>query len=98
VADDTYSTPDFTDIQFSRDGKYLLMQVYEGFVHFVVVSLETGQSTPLVIPHLDPFHLDDNYLGDPSFFSCGNSPKAVTQRQQDPMSGVPGREKLKVES
>ncbi|NTW08831.1 MAG: hypothetical protein HGA28_04600 [Anaerolineaceae bacterium] len=69
VADDTYSTPDYTDIQFSRDGKYLLMEVYEGFMHFVVVSLETGQSAPLVIPHLDPFVADDNLLGDPSFFS-----------------------------
>ena len=69
VADDTYMTPSYVDIQFSHDSKYLLMQVYEGFTHFVVVSLETGQSTPLAIPHLDPFVWDDNYLGDPSFFS-----------------------------
>jgi len=69
VADDTYSTPHYTDIQFSKDGKYLLMLAYEGDMHFVVVSLETGQSTLLAIPHLDSFHLDDNYLGQPSFFS-----------------------------
>jgi len=69
VAEDTHSTPDYTDIQFSHDGRYLLMLVYEGDIHFVVVSLETGQSTELAIPHLDPFHLDDNYLGIPSFFS-----------------------------
>jgi WD40 repeat protein len=69
VADDTYTTPNYMDIQFSRDGRYLLMGVYEGYMHFVVVSLETGQSTPLVIPHLDPFVWDENYLGDPSFFS-----------------------------
>jgi hypothetical protein len=69
VADDTYITPGYNDIQFSHDSEYLLMQVYEGFTHFVVVSLETGQSTPLAIPHLDPFVMDDNFLGDPSFFS-----------------------------
>jgi hypothetical protein len=69
VADDTYTTPSYKDIQFSHHSKYLLMQVYEGFVHFVVASRETGQSTPLAIPHLDPFVWDDNYLGDPSFFS-----------------------------
>ena len=44
-------------------------EVYEGFTHFVVVSLESGQSTPLVIPHMDPFVQDDNYLGVLSFFS-----------------------------
>lgn len=69
VADDTYTPPDYMDIQFSHDSKYLLIQVYEGYVHFVVASLETGQSTPLAIPHMDPFVWDDNYLGDPSFFS-----------------------------
>jgi dipeptidyl aminopeptidase/acylaminoacyl peptidase len=69
VADDTNIAPDYVDIQFSHDNKYLLMQVYEGFTHFVVVSLESGQSTPLAIPHMDPFVWDDNYLGDPSFFS-----------------------------
>ena len=69
VADDTYMTPHYTDLQFSRDNKYLLMLVYEGFTHFVVVSLETGQAAPLTIPHLDPFVMDDNYLGDPMFFS-----------------------------
>ncbi len=45
------------------------MEVYEGYVHFVVVSLETGQSAPVVIPHLDPFVLDEGYLGDPGFSS-----------------------------
>ncbi len=55
AADDTNITPDYVDIQFSHDNKYLLMQVYEGFTHFVVVSLESGQSTPLAIPHMDPF-------------------------------------------
>jgi hypothetical protein len=69
VADDMYDTPNYMDIQFSHDSKYLLMQVYEGFVHFVVASLETGQSTPLAIPHMDPFVWDDDYLGDLSFFS-----------------------------
>jgi hypothetical protein len=69
VADDTNITPDYVDIQFSHDNKYLLMQVYEGFTHFVVVSLESGASTPLVIPHMDPFVWDDNYLGVLSFFS-----------------------------
>jgi hypothetical protein len=69
VADDTYDTPRYMDIQFSHDSKYLLVQVFEGFTHFVVVSLESGQSTPLTIPHMDPFVWDDNYLGDPSFFS-----------------------------
>ena len=69
LADDTYIPPSYMDIQFSHDSKYLLMQVYEGFTHFVVASLETGQSTPLAIPHMDPFVWDDNYLGDLSFFS-----------------------------
>ena len=69
VANDTYITPNYVDIQFSHDSKYLLMQVYEGFPHFVVVSLESGQSTPLAIPHMDPFVWDDNYLGVLSFFS-----------------------------
>jgi hypothetical protein len=69
VADDTYDNPLYWDIQFSHDSNYLLMQVYEGFPHFVVTSLLTGQSTPLAIPHLDPFVWDDDYLGDPSYFS-----------------------------
>jgi len=69
VADDSSMTSSYTDIQFSYDNKYILMQAYEGFMRFVVVSLETGQSTPLAIPHIDPFVWDDNYLGDPSFFS-----------------------------
>lgn len=69
AADDPSMTPGYTDIQFSYDNKYLLTEVYEGFMHFVVVSLENGQSTLLAIPHLDPFVWDDNYLGDPSFFS-----------------------------
>lgn len=69
TADDAHITPDYVDVQFSHDNKHLLMQVYEGFTHFVVVSLESGQSAPLAIPHLDPFVVDDNYLGIPSFFS-----------------------------
>lgn len=69
LADDTYIPPSYMDIQFSYDSKYLLMQVHEGFTHFVVASLETGQSTPLAIPHMDPFVWDDNYVGDLSFFS-----------------------------
>ena len=69
VASDEFVTPFFTDLEFSRDNKFLVMQVYEGDTHFVVVSLETGQSTPLTIPHLDPFVVDDNYLGTPAFFS-----------------------------
>jgi len=69
VADDANIPSDYVDIQFSHDNKYLLMQVYEGFTHFVIVSLQSGQSTPLAIPHMDPFVWDDNYLGDPSFFS-----------------------------
>jgi dipeptidyl aminopeptidase/acylaminoacyl peptidase len=69
VADDTYTSPNYMDLQFSHDNKYLLIEVYEGFTHFVVVSLESGQSTPLAIPHMDPFVWDDDYLGDPSFFS-----------------------------
>lgn len=69
VASDEFVTPFFTDLEFSRDNKFLVMQVYEGDTHFVVVSLETGQATPLAIPHLDPFVVDDNYLGTPAFFS-----------------------------
>ncbi len=69
AAGDAYTTPDYVDIQFSYDNKYLLMQVYEGFTHFVVVSLDSGQSAPLAIPHMDPFVVDDNYLGIPSFFA-----------------------------
>lgn len=69
VADDTYNTPSFEDIQFSHDNKYLLMQVHEGFTHFVVVLLESGQTTSLAIPHMDPFVADENYLGVLSFFS-----------------------------
>lgn len=69
VADDTYDTPNYMDIQFSHDSKYLVIEVHESSTHFVVASLETGQSTPLVIPHMDPFVWDDNYLGDPSYFS-----------------------------
>ena len=69
VADDTYISPNYIDLQFSHNNKYLLTEVYEGFTHFVVVSLESGQSRPLAIPHMDPFVWDDDYLGDLSFFS-----------------------------
>ena len=69
VADDTHIAPNYLDIQFSHDSKYLLVDVYEGFTHFVVVSLQSGQSTALAIPHMDPFMWDDDYLGDLSFFS-----------------------------
>lgn len=69
VANDTYIAPDYVDLQFSHDNKYLLMQVYEGYTHFVIVSLESGESTSLAIPHMDPFLMDNNYLGDLSFFS-----------------------------
>ena len=44
LADDTYAPPSFSSFQFSSDNKYLLMDVYEGIPHFVVVALETGQS------------------------------------------------------
>jgi len=69
VADDRNITPDYVDIQFSQDNKHLLAQVYEGYTHFVVVSLESSQSTSLAIPHMDPFVADDNNLGDIAFFS-----------------------------
>ena len=69
TSDDTNTTPNYVDIQFSHDNKYLLMDVYEGSTHFVIVSLESGQSTPLAIPHMDPFVQDDNYLGVLAFFS-----------------------------
>jgi len=49
VADDTYVEPSFWNFQFSSDNKYLLMDVYDGIPHFVVVSLETGQAIPLEI-------------------------------------------------
>jgi len=68
-ADDKFISPEYGDIQFSHDNKHLLVQVYEGFPHFVVVSLESGQSTSLAIPHMDPFMADDNNLGDLAFFS-----------------------------
>jgi len=55
TASDEYSTPWFSDLEFSRENKYLLVQVYEGFIHFVVVSLENGQVMPLDIPGMDPF-------------------------------------------
>jgi hypothetical protein len=69
AASDAYSTPTFNDLEFSCDNKFLLTQVTEGFTHFVVMSLESGQSMALTIPHLDPFVADDNNLGDPTFFS-----------------------------
>jgi len=69
VASDEFSAPRYEDFEFSRDNKFLLVQVYEGYTHFVVVSLETGKSIALSIPHLDPFVADDDYLGDPTFFS-----------------------------
>ncbi len=69
VADDQSISPDFLDVQFSPDNKYLLAEVYEGSPHFVVVSLDNGSSTSPVIPHLDPFVVDEEYLGVPSFFS-----------------------------
>jgi len=49
VADDTYTEPSYWNFQFSKDNKYLLMDVYEGIPHFVAVSLETGQAMPLEI-------------------------------------------------
>ena len=48
-------------------------------MHFVVVSLETGQSAPLVIPHLDPFVVDDNLPGRYQFLLL----EAVTQNEAD---------------
>lgn len=69
VASDEHIAPSYNDLEFSHDNKFLILQVYEGYTHFVVVSLETGQATPLTIPHLDPFVVDDNFLGDPTFFS-----------------------------
>lgn len=50
LADDAYTPPSFCNLQFSADNRYLLMDVYEGLPHFVTVSLESGQATPLEIP------------------------------------------------
>jgi len=69
VADDRSISPSYVGMQFSYDNKYLLAQVYEGTTRFVMVSLESGTSTALAIPHMDPFVPDDNYLGDLSSFS-----------------------------
>jgi hypothetical protein len=69
LADDANIAPDYVDIQFSNDNKFLLAEIYEGLTHFVVLSLENDQVVPLVIPHMDPFVQDDNYLGVLSFFS-----------------------------
>ena len=49
LADDTYAPPSFSNFQFSSDNKYLLMDVYEGIPHFVVITLETGQSAILTM-------------------------------------------------
>jgi dipeptidyl aminopeptidase/acylaminoacyl peptidase len=49
VADDTFMQPSFWNFQFSSDNEYLLMDVYDGLPHFVMVSLETGQAIPLEI-------------------------------------------------
>jgi hypothetical protein len=68
AASDQSSTPMFLDFEFSSDNKYLLMNVYEGFSHFVTVELDSGQAKPLDIPDMDPY-LDANYLGDPGSFS-----------------------------
>jgi len=68
AASDQFSTPSFLDFEFSSDNQYLLMNVYEGFVHFVTVALDTGQVIPLDIPDMDPY-TDANYLGDPGLFS-----------------------------
>jgi len=69
AASDERTSPWVNNLVFSRDNKYLLMQVYEGYTHFVVISLESGQSKPLSVSHLDPFVIDENYLGNISFFS-----------------------------
>ena len=69
VADDRNMAPSYVGMEFSYDSKYLLMEVYEGSTRFVIVSLESGQSAPVAIPHMDPFVLDDRYLGVLSFFS-----------------------------
>jgi hypothetical protein len=68
VMDDSFTEPSFLDFEFSSDNKYLLMNVYDGFTHFVIVALDTGQIMPLDIPDMNPYQ-DANYLGDPSFFS-----------------------------
>lgn len=63
VADDHFvDDPSITNIQFSPNQKYLLMQVYDGRVKLVSVSLENAQAAPLPWPYNDDFK-------QPSFFS-----------------------------
>ncbi len=46
VADDAWvADPSITNIQFSPDGKYLLLDVYDGRVKLVCVSLADGRTT-----------------------------------------------------
>lgn len=49
AANDEFVQPYLMSLGFSKDNKYLLMDVYDGVPHFEVVSLETGQSVRLEI-------------------------------------------------
>jgi WD40-like Beta Propeller Repeat len=53
TADDTHVEPSFWNFKFSSDNKYLLIDVYDGIPHFVAVSLETGQATPVEIKGME---------------------------------------------
>jgi hypothetical protein len=55
VASDQSTVPWFLDFEFSSDDKYLLMNIHEGFSHFVTIALDTGQVMLLDIPSMDPF-------------------------------------------
>jgi hypothetical protein len=54
AADDQFvDNPSIINLQFSPDQKYLLMDVYDGMVKFVSVSLEDGQAQTLTWPGKD---------------------------------------------
>ena len=49
AASDEFVQPYILSLGFSKDNKYLLMDAYDGVPHFAVVTLDTGQSSPLEI-------------------------------------------------
>lgn len=66
TADDHFvDDPSITNIQFSPDQKYLLMQVYDGRVKLVSVSLENGQATPLQWPYNNDLQQPGNFSWQP---------------------------------
>lgn len=62
AADASVADPSITNIEFSPDGKYLLLDVYDGLVKLVCVSLADGQTSTVQ-------WLDKDEMQQPSDFS-----------------------------